>query len=403
MGNMGLPVISCRLGVEVMGWLRTKWRSFRRQLNTFGVDQELKDQAIAASVQRVLWTAPVLSLGNFLVALSFRLRNVPHGGRELLWRNLISGVNFTVSVISMLIWLAAWRIKGSGSSARKRALFVYGVACYVLAAGLAISLIDQLAMASIAAFLLSATMVGTLYYLHPHHALLLFGLAYFAFNRGLVLVGGHPGSVILSNQVNGLIAAALGYALSLLNWLHFRQTTLQQRTIEEQQRKLRVLAYLDSLTDLPNRRFLDERIDREAALVREGQSQAALLMCDIDRFKLVNDTHGHLAGDDLLRELAALLEKNIPAESVLVRLGGEEFVILAPGVPLGEAARLAERLRELVEGHSFTLGGSEVRITLSIGVAALTGAEGVRDYYNRADRALYQAKELGRNRVVAAP
>jgi len=86
-----------------------------------------------------------------------------------------------------------------------------------------------------------------------------------------------------------------------------------------------------------------------------------------------------------------------------VRLGGEEFVILAPGVPLGEAARLAERLRELVEGHSFTLGGSEVRITLSIGVAALTGAEGVRDYYNRADRALYQAKELGRNRVVAAP
>lgn len=79
--------------------------------------------------------------------------------------------------------------------------------------------------------------------------------------------------MILSNQVNGLIAAALGYALSLLNWLHFRQTTLQQRTIEEQQRKLRVLAYLDSLTGLPNRRFLDERIDRRPPWCGRGRAR----------------------------------------------------------------------------------------------------------------------------------
>jgi len=127
-----------------------------------------------------------------------------------------------------------------------------------------------------------------------------------------------------------------------------------------------------------------------------------LIMCDIDHFKKVNDTYGHLAGDDLLRELAALLRENVRADNTLVRLGGEEFVILAPGASLEEGALLAERLRKLVAGHSFTVCGNEVRITMSIGVAPLTGAENVRDYYNRADRALYTAKEQGRNQVVVA-
>jgi two-component system cell cycle response regulator len=122
-------------------------------------------------------------------------------------------------------------------------------------------------------------------------------------------------------------------------------------------------------------------------------------MCDIDHFKSVNDTYGHLAGDDLLRELAALLQSSVRENSTLVRLGGEEFVILAPGTSLDEGKRFAERLRKLVENHRFLICGHEVRITMSIGVAALTGSEDIRDYYNRADRALYAAKEQGRNQV----
>ena len=147
--------------------------------------------------------------------------------------------------------------------------------------------------------------------------------------------------------------------------------------------KLSELAYQDPLTGLPNRRFMDERIKAEVALVKSGCTESSLLMCDIDHFKSVNDTYGHLAGDDLLRELAALLQSSVRENSTLVRLGGEEFVILAPGTSLDEGKRFAERLRELVENHRFLICGHEVRITMSIGVAALTGSEDIRDYYNR--------------------
>lgn len=385
-----------------MRWLRVRWRLLRRTLHELRGDAELKKLASAASVQRIFWTAPVLAAGNFLAALGFSLRQVAAGGQELLWRNLIITANLAVSVISALIWFLAWKIKRPDTSAKTQTIFVYAVAAFVLAGGLVITLIDQLVMTSITPFLLCVTIVGTFYYLYPHYSLVLFGAAYLVFRRALAVVGSASPNIVHSNQVNGLIVTALGFALSLLSWLHFRRTTMQERTIKGQQAKLRDLAYRDPLTGLPNRRFLDERIRAEVSVVKGRGTEASLIMCDIDHFKKVNDTYGHLAGDDLLRELAALLRENVRADNTLVRLGGEEFVILAPGASLEEGALLAERLRKLVAGHSFIVCGNEVRITMSIGVAPLTGAENVRDYYNRADRALYTAKEQGRNQVVVA-
>lgn len=387
-----------------MRWLQDKGRLLWEAVRELGVDGELQRQAVAASVQRVFWTAPVLVLANFLAAFTFWLRSAPTTGRELLWRNLIITANLGVSVLTMLIWLISKKLKGSNTSTRVQALFVYFVVAYVLAAGSAISLVDQLVMASITPFLLCVTIVGTFYYLHPCWSLFLFAAAYVAFNLALGAVGGSYLNLIQvqSNQVNALVVTGLGYALSLLSWLHFRREVLQQRIIAGQQEQLRNWAYQDPLTGLPNRRYLDERIKEELNRVRGRDIPVVLLMCDIDRFKQVNDTYGHLAGDNLLRELACLLQRYTRGDSILVRLGGEEFVILVPGANLREGTLLAERLRQLVEEHRFTLGGREVRITLSIGVADLTGSEDGRAYYSRADRALYQAKELGRNRVVAA-
>lgn len=382
--------------------LKVRLRLLRRNLRELRVDEELRREAIAASVQRIFWSAPLLATGNLLAAAGFWLRETPAAGNELLWYNLIITVNLTVSAGSVLMWLFAWKIKRPETSTRVQTFFVYVVAVYVLSVGLTITLIDQLVMTGITPFLICVVIVGTFYYLEPRNSLVLFSLAYLVFRWVLPLVGDNSVNVIHSNQVNGLIVTTLGLALSLLGWLAFRRGILQQRTIEGQQAKLRNLAYQDPLTGLPNRRFLDERIKAEVSMVRGQQTQSALLICDIDHFKDVNDTYGHLGGDDLLRELAELLRKNVRADSTLVRLGGEEFVILAPGATLEEGTRLAERLRELVEGHSFTVDGKEVRITLSIGVSTLFGTEGARDYYHRADRALYQAKALGRNRVAVA-
>ena len=148
-----------------------------------------------------------------------------------MWQNLVIGANFTVSLISGLIWLLAWRIKRPGTSPKVQAGLVYVVAAYVLAVGLVLSLIDQLVMSSVTPFLLCVTIVGTFYYLYPHYALALFSLAYLIFHRALIVMGGSSPQIIHSNQVNALIVTALGFALSLLSWIHFRTITLQQRTI----------------------------------------------------------------------------------------------------------------------------------------------------------------------------
>ena len=128
--------------------------------------------------------------------------------------------------------------------------------------------------------------------------------------------------------------------------------------------------------------------------------ESSLIMCDIDHFKTVNDTYGHPAGDKLLCAFAQLLQENLHESSTVVRLGGEEFVILASHTSLQQAVALAERLRRTIEGHEFTLDRTTVCITASFGVASLQGTEGARDYYHRADRALYDAKRSGRNRVL---
>lgn len=301
--------------------LKVRLRLLRRNLRELRVDEELRREAIAASVQRIFWTAPLLATGNLLAAAGFLA-----AGNTCGWERAVvvqpdhhgkfdSKCRKCINVAVRLENQKA-RDKYAGAD-----LFVYVVAVYVLSVGLTITLIDQLVMTGITPFLICVVIVGTFYYLEPRNSLVLFSLAYLVFRWVLPLVGDNSVNVIHSNQVNGLIVTTLGLALSLLGWLAFRRGILQQRTIEGQQAKLRNLAYQDPLTGLPNRRFLDERIKAEVSMVRGQQTQSALLICDIDHFKDVNDTYGHLGGDDLLRELAELLRKNVRADSTLVRLG----------------------------------------------------------------------------------
>jgi two-component system, cell cycle response regulator len=160
------------------------------------------------------------------------------------------------------------------------------------------------------------------------------------------------------------------------------------------------LAYRDELTELPNRRGASRQIDVLLSRARRHGHQLALLLIDADRFKRVNDEHGHPAGDVVLREIAARLRERVRREDIVGRWGGEEFVIALPETTPDGAAAVAESLREAIAGTPIEAGDDlRLGVTVSIGVAAWTGQE-LETLVDRADHALYAAKAAGRDRVV---
>jgi len=169
-------------------------------------------------------------------------------------------------------------------------------------------------------------------------------------------------------------------------------------------------AVRDGLTGVFNRRALTERLDSEVAHALRHKRDLCALMLDVDHFKRVNDTHGHLAGDEVLRAIAGVLGKTVRCEDIVARYGGEEFVVLVRDTPLAGAVLLAERLRQAVESEQMSFEGTILSATASIGVAALSAIQEAKSQraavaehlLAAADAALYEAKRTGRNKVVAA-
>jgi two-component system cell cycle response regulator len=165
---------------------------------------------------------------------------------------------------------------------------------------------------------------------------------------------------------------------------------------------LEELAYRDELTELPNRRGTARQVDVLISRARRHGHQLALLLIDADRFKGVNDDHGHAAGDIVLREIAARLRERVRREDLVGRWGGEEFVIALPETTPDGAAAVAESLRAAIGDVAIDAGEVGLHITVSIGVAAWTG-QSLDDLVDRADQALYAAKAGGRDRVAVEP
>jgi two-component system cell cycle response regulator len=155
----------------------------------------------------------------------------------------------------------------------------------------------------------------------------------------------------------------------------------------------------DPLTGLPNRRAFEEELAREAARASRAGAPLAVVMLDVDRFKAVNDGHGHAAGDEVLRAVAARAAAAIRAGDLLARVGGEEFAILLPAADLPRAAEAAERIRATLAARRIEAGGTSLTVTASLGCAALAPGETPEALVARADARLYAAKEAGRNRV----
>jgi diguanylate cyclase (GGDEF)-like protein len=185
--------------------------------------------------------------------------------------------------------------------------------------------------------------------------------------------------------------------------VHLRLRQLRDE-LREKNLQLERLSVTDALTGLRNRRFAEWFLSGELERAHRHGNQLSVLIADLDNFKRVNDSHGHVVGDAALRHAGALLADQLRKTDVCARWGGEEFLVALAQVPLDGAAALAERRRAALEAQPLELSdGSRVELTVSIGVAAvMPGDTRPEDLIAAADRALYQAKDAGRNRVVVA-
>ncbi len=183
-----------------------------------------------------------------------------------------------------------------------------------------------------------------------------------------------------------------------------RMQSLEQETanlkhvIAEKNRQ----AMFDVLTEIPNRLAYEKRVAEEIARWQRFGHPLSLVVWDVDLFKQVNDTYGHKAGDKVLRTIAQLLNGRIRETDFLARYGGEEFVMLLPGTKEEETLRLVNELRLKVEECGFHYHGEKVTITVSCGVSSFRVEDTLAQVFERADKALYRAKENGRNQCVVA-
>ena len=173
--------------------------------------------------------------------------------------------------------------------------------------------------------------------------------------------------------------------------------------IKQAMKKMAELSTKDELTKLYNRRYFMESAEREFAGTARYDQDLSLLMLDLDFFKTINDTHGHPAGDTVLKETARLIKDTIRQYDVACRFGGEEFAVIMPNTGLNDARIFCERLRKEIENTTVSYGAVEIQFTVSIGLAQFSPDidQSIADLIKRADDGLYAAKQQGRNRVVA--
>jgi diguanylate cyclase len=172
--------------------------------------------------------------------------------------------------------------------------------------------------------------------------------------------------------------------------------------LQRELHRLRDSAYLDHLTQIPNRRHMDEVLEREINLANANGQPLSFALGDLDHFKEVNDTYGHAVGDAVLKHFAGLIKNNIKGQDTSARYGGEEFAIILPKTSVFGAGHVTDNIRKLLHDTDFILSrdrSSIGRISVSFGVTQFRPGDSMADLIRRADRLLYRAKALGRNRV----
>ena len=372
----------------------------RKLIKAFSDNRNVLDECALINTRRIYLISIIAIPLHIISILLFAFAK----SEDVTWRHGIIG-SHTVLLIFMAGFLLASR-KLRKRTTPNMVMFVlqYVLVAVIMTLGIVIVVIDQMVMTSITVFLLICIIVGIILLIRPLASLIIYATSYMVYFVLLTLTTTDP-LVLLSNRVNGVIAVGIGFFLSCILWHYNYMNIMQMRRIEAQQKQLEQMAYYDPLTDLPNRRLLEKLIKREIASIRRYGHETAVIILDIDNFKSINDTYGHPVGDNMLRQFADFLIANVRKSDTVARFGGEEFIILMPQTSAEEGCIFAERLRKLIMEKHFTVGSITLQTTCSFGVSSMRDiidCDSLDDYYFLADRALYMAKQNGKNRVEKA-
>ncbi len=327
------------------------------------------------------------------------------------WRIAIISIHAVMILLAMVSGLVLYRIKVKNKENEAIAkLLPLLLAFLYLVFGAAVCVADQLVTSSITPYIIASLAVALAFIMHPYYAIIFYSLVLMLFYFALPLAQ-QSSELMTSIIVNAFSASAIGLGLALITWRTTSVNLVQKRLIEEQKKELekknlllKKMARTDMLTGLYNRVRFTEFVEQEIARAKRTGEESCLVMLDLDHFKSVNDIFGHPNGDTILKWIAGVMKNQLRDTDILARFGGEEFTILLPETSVEGALKVAEKVRQAIEHCTFPGQMEKLKLTASFGIASLTAdANATFDsVYREVDKALYRAKEKGRNRIECA-
>ena len=270
-------------------------------------------------------------------------------------------------------------------------------------------IIDSISPGIALSYIMAVFVLATFIHLHGLECIIIYGLAWAAMSISVWLLQS-DWIVAFSTFLNGSVATVLGLVISRVIYINSIQDFLNRQLIEQQKEELaasnnqlKQLTYIDALTGIPNRRFFNEYLPRECKRAERDKKCISLIMIDIDKFKVYNDTFGHQAGDNAMVQVAASLSRVVKRPGDMVaRYGGEEFVAVLTDTDLSGARKVAGCMRRSVEELNINNPGGRLTISLGLFCVRPCDHKSPEELIGAADRALYQAKEAGGNRYALA-
>jgi diguanylate cyclase (GGDEF)-like protein len=364
------------------------------------VQAEATMETLRRVILLALFTVPM----HFGLALWFGyfLGPLPHPELQP-WAHALYQAHTITGVIVLALALSAHWVRRSKPRASGFATLVQVLVCVTyLVLGIMVSVEDIRAGNGLGmtVFVLIFIVVASQFLMRPFMSITIYLGALVAFL--LVLdTSALPRNLIYGIYVDAIAALLMGILVSVTVWHQYARTVLIRRELSDKNTQLEFLASYDALTGLLNRREFIRLAQMELDRAARYSTNTGVVILDLDRFKDVNDKYGHPAGDAVLQRAAKILTDGVRVSDLVGRLGGEEFIILMPQTGQDGAVALAEKLRQRLSTESVEVHGPAVTITASFGVSTLSSNQTARfeELYLAADRALYRAKELGRNRV----
>lgn len=387
------------------------YRTIKNIKNRFServlVNNSVMNDVILININRLFYVSIVAMLVNVVHIIMFSV-NVSSGSEiQIKWR---SGIIISHSILFFIMGVLGYACYFM----RKKEKINFLMRCIqntamgtILTFGVVIVSIDQLVTTNITPFLVACTITGVVFLIRPFTAIITYLGAFTAFYYAVGFNQMNQ-EILLSNRVNGITAVGIGICLSIILWKTNSSNILQRRFIVNQQQELveknlelEYLAFYDPMTCLYNRRRFEEVVKKEISMIRRYEYPSCIIIVDIDHFKKINDNYGHPIGDEVIKQIASILKENIRETDAVSRWGGEEFLILLPHTSLTDGKLTAEKLRKIIKDKPLLINKREIYVTASFGVAGLRGdkIDSLELAYKEADKALYLAKERGRNCV----